>query len=582
MLSACILNSSCEQLKQAAHDSSRHDPEKISADDIRKLLTQIGGASDFDAQKVIGLLAVDGKVFRHKMISLLEEALQDARFSSQAVQKFNSALLNSGVEISESFLRKDINKDGQLNQDGFRSGLMDAGDLQSFGVSLADLKEIFNLVSTGSVFSYADYIMDVNPATRAIFQKHNILPSEASRLEQSSLTLGGIDESIRHADTIRPIHDPAMSKACESARQKIEQYMVSQQVSLSVLFNVMDTNSDRSLGKAEFKQKIRGLHINLAEEEMEAMFTDLDKDKNGSISYMEFIKQFAAVNTAQIVQRMRKILYGASISAEYIFNKHCGSQMMSQKEFEKLLEQLVGKLATFELESIFRQLADKTQDHKTTFIRKDKFLDWFGYDEQEKLFQVGIEDIIKPLITIMERKNLRAPDIYDKYDQNRNQMLSANELAEACKEMLRFDMGKDEIKTLHEFFKAKFKRAEIKKAEFAELLNKVPVRKWDKKSAKAALSMIKGHLDKRGREIEQVLAPQKNPEFATEMTLRGFKVCIYSLNQLTQQQVNNLARYMDRRNNGMILISDLKTALVSDNYNPGAPTGPGQVKSARR
>jgi hypothetical protein len=37
---------------------------------------------------------------------------------------------------------------------------------------------------------------------------------------------------------------------------------------------------------------------------------------------------------------------------------------------------------------------------------------------------------------------------------------------------------------------------------------------------------------------------------------------------MTQQQVNNLAKYMDRRNNGMIKISDVKLALTTDSYSP--------------
>lgn len=31
-------------------------------------------------------------------------------------------------------------------------------------------------------------------------------------------------------------------------------------------------------------------------------------------------------------------------------------------------------------------------------------MDWFGHEEQEKLFQIGIEDIIKPLKTYMKKK----------------------------------------------------------------------------------------------------------------------------------------------------------------------------------
>jgi len=35
-------------------------------------------------------------------------------------------------------------------------------------------------------------------------------------------------------------------------------------------------------------------------------------------------------------------------------------------------------------------------------IPKEQFLQWFSQDEQERVFQIGIEDIIKPLVTCMK------------------------------------------------------------------------------------------------------------------------------------------------------------------------------------
>ena len=45
-----------------------------------------------------------------------------------------------------------------------------------------------------------------------------------------------------------------------------------------MLFNVIDTNSDMTLGKSEFKQKLRALHVGLLEEEFEALFQELDRN----------------------------------------------------------------------------------------------------------------------------------------------------------------------------------------------------------------------------------------------------------------------------------------------------------------
>ena len=61
-------------------------------------------------------------------------------------------------------------------------------------------------------------------------------------------------------------------------------------LNLSVLFNVIDTNSDNQLSKAEFKQKLRALHIGLEEEEMEGLFQDLDARRAGYVTYNSFVE----------------------------------------------------------------------------------------------------------------------------------------------------------------------------------------------------------------------------------------------------------------------------------------------------
>ena len=61
--------------------------------------------------------------------------------------------------------------------------------------------------------------------------------------------------------------------------------MISQDVTLSMLFNVIDSNSDSSLSKSEFKQKMRALHMGLEEEKLESLFRDLDVNGDAKISY---------------------------------------------------------------------------------------------------------------------------------------------------------------------------------------------------------------------------------------------------------------------------------------------------------
>jgi hypothetical protein len=149
----------------------------------------------------------------------------------------------------------------------------------------------------------------------------------------------------------------AKSAALASAASKVERFLIQQDVTLSTLFQVIDSNSDSRLARSEFKLKMRGLHVGLEEEELEAMFNDLDANKDQHISYHEFIGQFAAVNTAQLVKRIRKILYGARMSAELIYNQHCSGSFMSRNEFKALVSALIAdKLADVEIHGIFDEI----------------------------------------------------------------------------------------------------------------------------------------------------------------------------------------------------------------------------------
>lgn len=159
-------------------------------------------------------------------------------------------------------------------------------------------------------------------------------------------------------------------------------------------------------------------------------------------------------------------------------------------------------MADFETEQIFNEL----DQAKNRSIPKSKFLDWFGQDEQEKQFQYGIEDIIKPMATYLKEKKLTVGSLFEKYDQNRNQMLSAKEIANAVKQILRFEMSDEEIQTLHEFFRNKFRRSEVKKHEFVQIIDKKTIRKYDSAQARTSLQRIRVQLQKSGnRDISAIL-----------------------------------------------------------------------------
>lgn len=213
------------------------------------------------------------------------------------------------------------------------------------------------------------------------------------------------------------------------------------------------------------------MRLALTEEELESLFRDLDVDQNGVISYDEFIQQFTAINTAQIIKRIRRILSGSSISPEYIYNRQAkDSPQISKAQFKKILKELIENLADFEIDSIFVELVGPNAGH----LPKERFIEWFGYDNSgsENRFQSSIEDIIKPLAYVLKSKKTSPEMAFEDFDTNKDAVLSAEELRKALAAKVKFDLGPSEVKVLREFLIAKYGKDGIKKAQFAALLAK--------------------------------------------------------------------------------------------------------------
>ena len=133
-----------------------------------------------------------------------------------------------------------------LTLDGFKSSVLKASDTSDYKIALPELEEIFNLISVNGQFHYAEYIMDIDPSTKTIFSKLNLQTTDDSRLAESSMDHTKSMEQFSRVQSQPTLKNTPGIKnpAVMSARQKIEQFMISQDVTLSVLFNVIDTNSD--------------------------------------------------------------------------------------------------------------------------------------------------------------------------------------------------------------------------------------------------------------------------------------------------------------------------------------------------
>ncbi len=63
------------------------------------------------------------------------------------------------------------------------------------------------------------------------------------------------------------------------------------------------------------------MHIRLDEEEIAALFRNIDRNNNQSISYNEIIESFSAINTEQLIAKVQRVIKGSKIDPEFYFNK---------------------------------------------------------------------------------------------------------------------------------------------------------------------------------------------------------------------------------------------------------------------
>lgn len=102
---------------------------------------------------------------------------------------------------------------------------------------------------------------------------------------------------------------------------------------------------------------------------------------------------------------------------------------MSINEFGVLVKSIHEKVMQVEIAHLFRHF-DTTNKG---FIAKDEFIARFSEETKEQAFQIGIEDIIKPLATKCMKSNINLGNLFDRYDKNKNMRLSAEELSEALR-----------------------------------------------------------------------------------------------------------------------------------------------------
>jgi Ca2+-binding EF-hand superfamily protein len=261
----------------------------------------------------------------------------------------------------------------------------------------------------------------------------------------------------------------------QGAKVKVETYIRNNEVTLGILFSVLDTDSNKRIDMNEFKNKMRQLHTGLDEEEMNVLFRSMDRNSDRSIAYGELVEMFSEINTKQIIKKMQGIVTKSKLSAETFFNNECREdstkQKMSLNDFNRLIKSLYERVSPAELVYVQRHFDRGNKG----YVSKQEFLSILNQDVTMQNvgsggFQLDIEDIIKPLATRCRNFNYNVAAVFDNYDRNKNGRLSAEELRDALQKDFSISLEQDEVKGITDFFVNKYKTKEISKTAFIDLL----------------------------------------------------------------------------------------------------------------
>jgi len=61
-------------------------------------------------------------------------------------------------------------------------------------------------------------------------------------------------------------------------------------IGLQRIFKIMDDDNSKSLSKAEFKKGCNDMRVDVPQESLDVLFTAFDINRDGTISYDEFIR----------------------------------------------------------------------------------------------------------------------------------------------------------------------------------------------------------------------------------------------------------------------------------------------------
>lgn len=165
-----------------------------------------------------------------------------------------------------------------------------------------DALEIFKIVNLGQIFYYTGYMTKLNPALKMLLANRSstasLMRSETPNTlknYESKSTLGDNRSQINRSltPTEQILEDPKLKEL----KMKLKNFLTTQDITLKSLFKLIDTDSSQSLSLSEFLSKMRGMKVNLDDDELRYLFKILDKTSSGNITYHQFVTEFPEINS---------------------------------------------------------------------------------------------------------------------------------------------------------------------------------------------------------------------------------------------------------------------------------------------
>jgi len=130
-------------------------------------------------------------------------------------------------------------------------------------MSQVELKEAFHLIcNLDQLLAYHHWIEQRYPHLKVFFAAF------ASSTHRDTISLREETQpDISITEQSQQLSVAQTNLKYLAAKQKIEQYITSQELNIGMMFAIMDTNSSSEITYAELRQKMRAMHIQLDEDE---------------------------------------------------------------------------------------------------------------------------------------------------------------------------------------------------------------------------------------------------------------------------------------------------------------------------